>query len=107
MPVFIFSHVVAYGQDEVEDKYHGELMSLDVQDVPVEQVLKAISELAGINIVLKPSVHGRTTLKVKDVPWDQLLETVLIQEGLMQLRRGNVILIFPVEETEQVLRSGQ
>lgn len=64
-------------------RYSGPIISVDFQETPVATVFRVLSELGGQrNIVVDPDVVGTVTLKLKDVPWEQVMEIVLRQKGL-------------------------
>src|SRR5262249_15415191 len=51
-----------------------------------------------LNIVWDPEVEGqKTSLAVKDIPWDQLLDIVVQQKGYKAMVMGNVVRIMPIE----------
>jgi type IV pilus assembly protein PilQ len=77
----------------VKKKYTGKPISLDLLDADLRNVLRLISEVTGTNIVIEPDVAGRVTLKVEQVPWDQVLDMVLAMNNLGMEQRGNVIRI--------------
>jgi type IV pilus assembly protein PilQ len=62
-------------------------------DADLRNVLRLLSDLAGINIVIEPDVSGKVTLKVEQVPWDQVLDMVLAMNDLGKEQVGNVIRI--------------
>ncbi len=76
-----------------QKQYTGKKISLDLMDADIRNVLRLISQLTSENIVLDPDVSGKVTLKVKDVPWDQVLDMVLSMNGLGMERNQNVIII--------------
>ncbi len=82
-------------------KYTGKKISLDLMDADVRNVLRLISQLTSTNIVVDPDVAGKVTLKVKDVPWDQVLDMVLSMNGLGKEQNGNVILIAKQSKLQQ------
>lgn len=79
-------------------RYDGEKLSLDFQNVEVRAVLKVIADFTGLNIVAAESVTGNITLRLKDVPWDQALDIILMTKGLDKRENGNVIWIAPRKE---------
>ncbi len=81
-----------------EKRYTGERLSLDFQDIQVRAALKIIADFTNQNIVASDSVTGNITLHLKNVPWDEALDIILNTKGLDKRRRGNVILVAPVEE---------
>ena len=78
--------------------YRGEKMSLNFQDVDVRSLLQVIAEVSGFSVIASDSVTGRTTLRLKDIPWDQALDIIMQTKGLDMRKNGSVILIAPKEE---------
>jgi len=78
--------------------FGGEKLSLNFQDVEVRQVLDAIADFTGLNIIASDTVTGNLTLRLKDVPWDQALDIVMKNRGLTMRKIGNVISVAPTEE---------
>lgn len=80
------------------NKYAGEKLSLNFQNIDVRSVLQVISDFTNFNIITSDSVTGSLTLRLKDVPWDQALEIILQAKGLDMRKNGNVIWIAPKDE---------
>ncbi len=78
--------------------YSGEKLSLDFQNIETRTLLAVLADFADMNIVISDSVRSTTTLRLKDVPWDQALDIVLKQSGLSMRKSGNVIMVAPTEE---------
>jgi type IV pilus assembly protein PilQ len=81
-----------------KDKYTGEKLSLNFQDIEVRAVLQLLADFTGLNIVTSDTVTGNITLRLKDVPWDQALEIVLQTKGLGKRQQSNVIWVAPLAE---------
>jgi type IV pilus assembly protein PilQ len=87
--------------------YTGRKLSLDFKDADVNDVLRLIADVSGINFVSGPEVKGRITIKLTDVPWDQALDVILKTNTptLTQIREAeNIIRITTVEN---VLREAE
>lgn len=96
----------------IDDKpaYTGKRISLDFKDADVQNVLRVIAEVSGLNIVATDDVTGRVTLHLVDVPWDQALDVVLSSNRLKMVREGNVVRVSTVErvrEEQEELRAQQ
>jgi type IV pilus assembly protein PilQ len=78
--------------------YSGERMSLTFQDIETRALLQLIMDTSGQNIVVSDSVTGSLTLRLQNVPWDQVLDVVLRLKGLGMRRDNNVIIVAPSEE---------
>jgi type IV pilus assembly protein PilQ len=81
----------AYGQ--ANKVYTGQLITLDFQNADIHNILRLIGEVSGKNVVVSDQVSGRVTLKLKDVPWDQALDTVLDSKNLGVIENGNILRI--------------
>jgi len=81
----------------MDANYTGALISIDLQDADVEQVLRLINEVAGYNLIMDPEVTGRISMQLENVPWDQALDLVLIQQGLGKVQVGNILRISTIE----------
>ncbi len=57
--------------------FSGRRLSLDFKDAEVNDILRLISEVSGLNFVAGPEVVGKVTIKLADVPWDQALDIIL------------------------------
>jgi len=77
----------------VAGSYLGQKISLDLQEVDIRNVLRLLADVTGKNIVVEPNVKGTVTLKVDNVPWDQVLELILKINDLDSVMEGNVIRI--------------
>ncbi|MFB3924681.1 MAG: secretin and TonB N-terminal domain-containing protein [Syntrophales bacterium] len=82
-------------------RYFGHRISLDFQDAGIKSVFRLISEVSGVNIVSGEDVKGVITVHMRNVPWDQALETILDTNGLGMKRTGNVIAVLPLEKIKK------
>jgi type IV pilus assembly protein PilQ len=82
----------AYGM-QANKVYTGQLITLDFQNADIHNILRLIGEVSGKNVVVSDQVSGRVTLKLKDVPWDQALDTVLDSKNLGVIENGNILRI--------------
>ena len=73
--------------------FTGQKISLDLQEVDIRNVLRLLADVTGKNLVVEPGVAGKVTLKVDNVPWDQVLELILKINELDQVMEGNIIRI--------------
>jgi type IV pilus assembly protein PilQ len=76
-----------------QKQFTGRLISLDFQDADLENVLRLMADVSGMNIVVGEGVKGKVTVKLLNVPWDQALDLVLRTHGLGQVREGNILRI--------------
>ena len=78
--------------------FTGEPMSMHFQQIELRTALQLVSEFSGVNIIMSDSVSGNLTMRLKEVPWDQVLHTILQTRGLGQRKEGNVIWVAPQSE---------
>ncbi len=76
-----------------ESQYEGEPISLKVVGISVVDFFRTLSELSGLNFLIDPEVTGSLTLNVEQVPWDQLLDSVLRSQGLVRSIEGSLVRI--------------
>jgi type IV pilus assembly protein PilQ len=78
--------------------FTGKPMSLNFQNIEVRTALQILADFTGLNIVTSDSVTGSLTLRLHQVPWDQVLDIMVQAKGLSQRRQGNVIWVAPRAE---------
>jgi len=76
-------------------------ISLDVQDADIKSVLRLLAEQGNVSVVSGDDVKGPLTLQIKDVPWEQALETILGLKGLTQKRENSVISVMTLEKLKK------
>ncbi|RMF77040.1 MAG: type IV pilus secretin PilQ [Acidobacteria bacterium] len=81
--------------------YSGTPISLQLVDADIKQVFGLFHDISGLNFVLDPSVSGKVTIVVDNVPWDQALDLILQNNGLDMVLQGNVVRIAPVTKLAQ------
>ena len=89
-------------QEDLDNGYEGERLSINFQNIDVRSVLAVIADFTGINFVTSDSVQGEITINLKDVPWDQALDVIMRTKGLAKRENGNVIWIAPAAEIARV-----
>lgn len=78
--------------------YQGPRVSINYQNGDVRGLLRLMAEELGLNAVISETVTGTTTLVLKDVPADQVVDIIFQQRGLDMRKNGNVVLIAPRDE---------
>ncbi len=79
-------------------QFTGAPISIQLNDVDVREVLYFISEGTGLNMVLSDNIEGKISVKLKNIPWDQALVTVMKMKDLGYMREGNIIRIMKLED---------
>ncbi|MBK9266872.1 MAG: type IV pilus secretin PilQ [Polyangiaceae bacterium] len=78
-------------------RFAGRRIDLDLKDADIHNVLRFISDIGRVNVITSDDVKGTVTIRIKNVPWDQALETVLQSKGLGMVRQGNMIRVAPLD----------
>ncbi len=80
-----------------DPSYQGDPVSLDITNVDLSDILRFISDNYDVNFVLDKSV-GRVpvTLKVNQVPWTQVLESIFRANQLTYRREGMIVRVATV-----------
>ena len=78
--------------------YQGPRVSINYQNGDVRALLKLMAEELGLNAVISDTVTGTTTLVLKDVPADQVIDIIFQQKGLDMRKKGNIMMIAPRDE---------
>jgi type IV pilus assembly protein PilQ len=74
------------------------LISLDFKDADVVNLLRILAAESGRNIVVGEDVKGKMSISLRNVPWEQALETILETRGLQKVEKGNVLRIVTSEQ---------
>jgi len=78
----------------------GKLYSLRVREAQIQDVLLALAQESGENLVVNPEVTGTVTVNLNRVTLEQALDAILGQLGFSYRREGRIIRISkPVLET--------
>jgi type IV pilus assembly protein PilQ len=73
--------------------YRGTPMDLDVKDADLHDLFRLLADVGRVNIVIGEGVGGKTTLRLRRVPWDQIVCTVAAAHRLEVTVNGNVVLV--------------
>ncbi|HEX7418655.1 MAG TPA: secretin and TonB N-terminal domain-containing protein, partial [Thermoanaerobaculia bacterium] len=74
-------------------RYTGALISLDLKDADLRDVISSFAKLTGLDIQYPPSLQGRVTINVKGMPWDEAFESILRQNDLSYELKGSVLTV--------------
>jgi type IV pilus secretin PilQ/predicted competence protein len=97
----------AFAQEETstepENKTESpKLISVNFRDAEIQDVMRSIADLSGVNIVMGKDVKGTVTVSLKDIDLDGALDAILSVNGFQYRWKRNVIL---VEKGEELLDS--
>jgi len=74
------------------------LLSMDFKDAEIVNLLRILAAESGRNIVAGDDVKGKVSVSLRNVTWEQALDTILEIRGLQKVERGGVIRIVSVEQ---------
>jgi type IV pilus assembly protein PilQ len=74
------------------------LISMDFKDADVVNLLRILAAESGRNIVAGDDVKGRVSISLKNVTWEQALDTILEVRGLAKVERDGVIRIVSLDQ---------
>ena len=77
------------------------IISIDFQDADIRSVLRLMAEYGDISIVSSDEVKGNVTLSMKNVPWDQALDTILEVNSLTKKQTDNIITVTTLERKKK------
>ena len=69
------------------------LFSFDFRNAEVRDVLLALAQAAGVNIVVDDSVTGTISVSFENLTFDQALGYIMTMKGLGQIKLGNNIVV--------------
>jgi type IV pilus assembly protein PilQ len=77
------------------------LISLDFKDADVVNLLRILAAESGRNIVVGEDVKGKMSISLRNVPWEQALDTILETRALQKIEKDNVLRIVTAERLTQ------
>ena len=103
-PVEDTTPLAAHTLDEFltgNQKFYGKPISVQTKDADIRDVINFISEESGANIIMSDDVKGNVSLKIRRIPWDQALVSVMRSKALGYVRQGNVIRISTLDQLQR------
>jgi type IV pilus assembly protein PilQ len=82
------------------------LVTINVDNGPVTQVLNAFSRQTGRSIVIGPEVTGNITLRVTNIPWQEALDVILKPYGYGYYLVGDTIIICGLDKLPKSIVGG-
>ena len=76
----------------------GKPISLDFKDADVVNLLRILAAESGRNIVAGEDVKGKASVSLRNVTWEQALDTILEVRGLAKVERAGVIRIISLDQ---------
>jgi type IV pilus assembly protein PilQ len=70
-----------------------DVISVDFPEEEIRNILRNVADLFELNIIVPESLKGRTTIKLRDVTWRQIFDSILQPAGFTYKEEGNIIKI--------------
>ena len=75
-----------------------ETITIDFPDEEIRSVLRNVADLYELNLVIPDTLVGRTSVKLREVTWEQVFEVVLAPVGYTYVKDTNIIKVVSREE---------
>jgi type IV pilus assembly protein PilQ len=76
-------------------------LSVDFPDEDIRNILRNVADLFELNIIMPDTLQGKTTIKLRDVTWRQIFQSVLTPVNFTYIEDGNIIKIVSNESLLQ------
>ena len=76
-------------------------LSVDFPDEDIRNILRNVADLFELNLVMPEALQGKTTIKLRDVTWRQIFQSVLSPVGYSYVEDGNIIKIVSNDSLQQ------
>ncbi|MEO7412737.1 MAG: secretin N-terminal domain-containing protein [Opitutaceae bacterium] len=76
-------------------------LSVDFPDEDIRNILRNVADLFELNLVMPEALQGKTTIKLRDVTWRQIFQSVLSPVGYNYVEDGNIIKIVSNDSLQQ------
>ncbi len=77
-----------------------ERITLNYKNGDLQNILRLIARVSGVNLVAGPDVRGTVTLELNDVHWEQALALVLSANGYTYVRDANVLRVISTDRVD-------
>jgi type IV pilus assembly protein PilQ len=77
------------------------LISLNYKNGDLQNILRLIARVSGVNLVAGPEVRGTVTIELQNVHWERALSLILNANGYTYVRDGNILRIVGADQVER------
>lgn len=78
---------------EVVEQEQPEVYSFVAKNLPIDEACRLFGELYDLNIVVEQGVTGTVSVDLQDLPFSEIMESLLGAQGYYWERRGNIVYI--------------
>jgi type IV pilus assembly protein PilQ len=75
------------------DAHGQDTLSVDFPDEEIRNILRNVADLFELNVIIPEALQGRASIKLRDVSWRQIFQSVLDPIGYTYVEDGNIIKI--------------
>jgi len=79
-------------------------ISMKMHNVEIALLLRTLARAADQNMIISENVKGKTSLNIKDSPWDEVFRCILKTYGLTYDWQGNIIRIITLEDIHNEMK---
>jgi type IV pilus assembly protein PilQ len=76
-------------------------LSVDFPDEDIKTILRNVADLFELNLVVPDTLTGKTSIKLRDVTWQQIFQVVLTPVGYTYIKEGSIIKVISNELLQQ------
>ena len=76
-------------------------LSVDFPEEDIRNILRNVADLFELNIIIPETLQGKATIKLRDVSWRQIFQSVLSPVGFTYIEEGNIIKVVSNESLTQ------
>ncbi|MEW6027500.1 MAG: secretin N-terminal domain-containing protein [Planctomycetota bacterium] len=81
-------------------------INMDLRNAPLDEVIRQIAKMAGVNIIMTDDIKGSITMMLTDVPWLEALQSIIKTTGFSLVQeKHNVVRIVRTETLREQLET--
>jgi type IV pilus assembly protein PilQ len=94
---------LSYAASNSSSNEKGPPISMELRDVELSDVLRALGQEHGINIIIDEKVTGKVTVSLRNVPLWDAIDSILKGKGFAYIRDGNVVRVISSGADEDLM----
>ncbi|MCX5716717.1 MAG: type IV pilus secretin PilQ [Nitrospirae bacterium] len=93
----------SYSASDSSSNGKGTPISMELRDVELSDVLRALGQEHGINIIIDEKVTGKVTVSLRNVPLWDAIDSILKGKGFTYIKDGNVVRVLSAGADEDLM----
>ncbi|PIV41378.1 MAG: hypothetical protein COS28_05365 [Nitrospirae bacterium CG02_land_8_20_14_3_00_44_33] len=94
---------LSYAASDSSSNEKGVPISMELRDVELRDVLRALGQEHGINIIIDETVTGKVTVSIRNVPLWDAIDSILKGKGFAYIKDGNVVRVISSGADEDLM----